>query len=365
LLPLFVCGLFLGIGFEIKYVVLFDWLALSVMLAFVFFTQRSLNIKPVQILSAFLSLLIGFLLPFAIVSIYFWAHGNFAGYIEANYAANRLRTVQLEFSLLSAIKAFYWQFLIERFFWISIPSAIIYLIFARPIPSRERFIVLGFVVSFVCVLLGIAGVFRVSFNNHYFLQLSPSYCFATAFILIRVIFSDISIQHSEIWRRSILLVVLPLLIATTNLFTALKSGIEHAYYRHVRGIARWNDIPGTIADYLKPRLHPKDYIFVVNDFPIIYYLTNARIPTRYAFPPFLIIQKDLPNITGIVPVKELQLILQMKPAYIVMRNSVATDEKYLGSNRSFFETLRRSLAKDYSLDSRMRGYSIYGLKNSP
>jgi hypothetical protein len=177
-----------------------------------------------------------------------------------------------------------------------------------------------------------------------------------------VFFSDIRLQDSASWRRITLLIAVSLLAATTSLVSAVKSGIEHVYHRHVKKIAYWNDTPAAIASYLKPKLRSGDYIFIVSDFPVVYFLADAKIPTRYAFPPFLIIQEDLPNITGVVPAKELGLILQKKPIYIVTRNSVV-DEKHFPNNQRFFEQLVRSLEKAYFVEANIGSYRLYRLKS--
>ena len=94
----------------------------------------------------------------------------------------------------------------------------------------------------------------------------------------------------------------------------LRTSAHLIYHRHIKGSAAWQDDPTMIAAYLRPRLKEGDYIYVVDGQPIIYFLTNAKIPTRYPFPPFLVLRPDLLNITGVVPVRELDKIVEKTPS---------------------------------------------------
>jgi hypothetical protein len=358
---LILVGFLLGLGFVIKYVVLFDLATVSLLLLYTLKTQARSPQYLRQLLTSFFFLILGFAIPFAATLLYFSIHGSHEEFIYANFVANKLRTIQINFSLVSVLKSFYWQFKIESLFWLAIPITCVIILFPRTLAFRERFIASTFVLSFVCVLLGIASVFRVSFNNHYFLQAAPALCFATAYVCAR--FPNFVMTSHGIYRLRYLVIfsVLTIMILSTNFVIALKAGAEYIYHRHIKLDRYWNDVPASISAYLAPRLDVKDHIFVVSDFPIIYFLAKAKIPTRYAFPAFLVIQQDLPNITGIDPVKELDLILQKKPVYIVQRNNYQ-GSKLLLDNKLFFDRLLYSLAKEYSLETKIGGYSLYRLK---
>jgi hypothetical protein len=68
----------------------------------------------------------------------------------------------------------------------------------------------------------------------------------------------------------------------------IKNASKTLNHRFIRGISNWGDAPQEISHYIKSRIEPKDYIYVVDYQPIIYLLSDSEIPTKYVFPPFLI-----------------------------------------------------------------------------
>ena len=364
-LKLFLIGSLLGIGFEIKYVVLFDFLALFLILVFTFILQVRSNKKYWLILQAILFLLLGFVLPFIIVSLYFWLIGHFDDYIYANFTANKLRTINLGFSFSVPLKAILHQILADKF-WFSVPSVTIYLLIAKTIPTRERWILSSCIVWFFITLLCICTVLRGFLFPHYFLQLSPSLCLVTAYIVISLVFSGTKVEQSEFRKYLILGALLMLLINTKDMYVVLYSNANYVYFRHIKGIRYWGDTPTLIAEYLKPRIKPNDYIYSVNE-PIVYFLADANFPTRYAYPPFLRCC-GMPNITGIDPLEELDIILQKRPVYIIELRTDRASVEYkqeVNDNKLFFEKLNQALHKSYRLENSIDGRDLYRLNPKP
>jgi 4-amino-4-deoxy-L-arabinose transferase-like glycosyltransferase len=362
-LKLFLIGFLLGIGFEIKYVVIFDFLALSLILVITFILQARSNTKYLVILQALSFLLLGFVLPFIIVSLCFWIIGHFDSYIYANFTANKLRTVDLRFSFVAPLKAIFYQIRADNIFWFSMPSVTIYLFVAKTIPTRERWILSSLLVWFFTSLLCICTVLRAPFYPHYFLQLSPSLCLVTAYIIISLVFSGARFEGTEFRQYLILGVLLILLINSTEIFEALSSNAKYVYFRHVKGIRFWSDSPALISEYLKPRIKPNDYIYSVNE-PILYFLADAKIPTRYVFPPFLIQCCGVPNITGINPLKELDLIFQKHPVYIIEKK-IGENPGVYNENKLFFEKLNQTLDKSYHLENSINESDLFRLNTKP
>jgi 4-amino-4-deoxy-L-arabinose transferase-like glycosyltransferase len=364
-LKLFLIGLLLGIAFEIKYVVLFDFWALAAILIFTFFIRSQFRQKYLLILKALLFLGVGFALPFVLVSAGFWLIGHFDDYIYANFTANKLRTVSLGFSANTLISGFIHQIKSNSFFWLSLPSAIAYLFIAKSRPAGEKWLISCFVIWFFAILLGVCTVFRGPLYDHYFLQFAPIFCFISAYLLVRLLFSSAKrFEQLQLKRYAILAAILIGLILTTEAIDVLEANAKYVYFRHVKGIRNWEDTPALIADYLKPRITPNDYIYMVNDAPIVYFLADAKIPTRYAFPPFLLLRKDLPNITGVSPVKELDLILRKRPEYIIKRRNV-NNPNYVSENRIFLDKLSQALSQNYENEASIKEFDLYRLNAKP
>ncbi len=361
---LFRIGLLLGIGFEIKYVVLFDFLALSLILAFTFVLRSRSKKKYWLILRSLFCLSLGFVLPFIIFSVYFWMNGHFNEYIYANFTANKLRTINIKFFFAPPLRAIFHEIRVNGIFWLCIPSVAIFLFIGKNIPARDRWILSSVIVWFISILVCICTVLRGSFYPHYFLQLSPYLCIVTAYIIINLVFSGTRVEQSEFRQYLIMGAILILLINTTDVFGSLNSTAKYVYFRHVKGMRDWGDTPRVIAEYLKPRIRPDEYIYLVNDLPIVYFLVDAKIPSRYAFHPFLLIEKDLPNITGVAPLEELDLILQKQPVYIIKRKTY-TDDYYVKENIRFLNRLNHALDKSYRIEASIEEIDLFRLSSRP
>ncbi|MBF2026742.1 MAG: glycosyltransferase family 39 protein [Oscillatoriales cyanobacterium C42_A2020_001] len=360
-LKLLLIGFLLGIGFEIKYVVLFDFLALFLILIAVFILRIESSTKYRSILQASSLISLGFVLPFIIVSLYFWLIGHFDDYVYANFTANKLRTVGLEFSITPLVQAIAYQVQTNKFFWLSIPSAAIYLFIAKPKSLREKWVISGFIVWFFVIILGICAVFRGYLYIHYFLQLSPALCFITAYVLIRLIFFNLGREaQSEFRQYLILAALLIILLDNAGIFGTFKTNVRYAYFTHIKGIKHWQDTPALIAEYLKPNVKPNDYIYVVDNAPIVYFLVDAKIPTRYAFPPFLLIRPDLPNITGVNSLEELERILQKQPTYIIKPRTFQ-DLAQVDDNKNFINRLNQALEQSYRRETSIQEFDLYRL----
>ena len=362
-LELLLAGFILGIGFEIKYVVSFDFLALSMILILTYIKQFRSSTKYWLILKNISFLSLGSVLPFVIVSLYFWLIGYFDDYMYANFTANKLRTLDVGFSFMAPLKAIARQIYFGMFFWLSMPSLAVYLFIAKTIPTRERWILSSFIIWFLITLLCICTVFRGTFYPHYFLQLSPSLCLVTAYIIISLIFPFTRNERYKIRQYLIFGVFLILLINTQGTFGALKYNATYIYFRHAKGIRHWGDTHALVAEYLKSRIKSSDYIYTVYQ-PIVYFLTDAKIPTRYAFPAFLVRGSDMPDITGIDPLEELDLILQKYPIYILM-GKIDKASDYYNNNKLFFEKLNQALNENYHLENSIGRCDLYRLNFIP
>ena len=91
-LRLFLIGLAMGIGFQIKQVVMFDFIAILMIVGLHMYhylnSRRSLFAK---LCKCYILLEFGFFVPFVTVCLYFLVNGNFADYVYANFTANLAR----------------------------------------------------------------------------------------------------------------------------------------------------------------------------------------------------------------------------------------------------------------------------------
>jgi 4-amino-4-deoxy-L-arabinose transferase-like glycosyltransferase len=355
-------GLVLGCGFELKYNVLFDVAALGAISGLRYWKQPASGRKSSTLIRDLVSLGTGFSLPFLGVTLLFVLTHRFEDYCYANFTANRIRTVDHAYSplvLLRGIAGLNPRILL---FWVSLPCSLLYLLFVKEKGSRERWIMTAMLVWSTTVVLGVAFTFRVVIYQHYFLQVLPAISLLSAALLARLFFRNVVRSETAMPRkRWISLVALMLAAAYPQALGQLLLGAKHVYFGCVKGQKHWADWDAQAADYIGARIRPEDYIYVVDNQPVLYFLTRARIPTRYAFPPFLVTRKDLPNITGIDPLQELDRIMKTHPVYVV-KNIVEADPNYTLEDSVFFEVLNRHLAQDYFLEKTLTNVNLYRLK---
>ncbi|MDB5416512.1 MAG: hypothetical protein JWR10_4847 [Rubritepida sp.] len=84
-----------------------------------------------------------------------------------------------------------------------------------------------------------------------------------------------------------------------------------------RGFAMGSpDTPRRMAALMNDELRPGDTIFVPNYQPVVYFLTNAALPTRFPFPVHL--TGNFANLAGVDTDAEVARILASRPRFIVL-----------------------------------------------
>jgi 4-amino-4-deoxy-L-arabinose transferase-like glycosyltransferase len=342
----FFVGLLLGLGFQVKYVALFDCVALAGIFLLSWLLQNRLKDGYWSIASAVSITILGFIVPTMVVVLYFLWVGHFGDYAYANFTANKLRTVSVGFSLGPPLRAIARQTLYNPVFWVSVPVVLLHLRSVRDTSFKDKRLVMSWLIWFFVVLFSIVFTLRGFLYNHYFLHLAPANSLLTAYIIIHFLFASGGKSWPSSLKISAILGLILTVLITTQAVNQLFLSAQHIYFRHFKGEQYWKDTQAETAAYLMDRIKPEDYIYTVNGFPIVYFLTNAKIPTRYAFPPFLVSRPDLPNITGVDALQELDRIFEKKPTYILVRQ----DEQEFDRNKPFFDKLNQVLATDYRLD---------------
>ncbi|MEB3338141.1 MAG: glycosyltransferase family 39 protein [Leptolyngbyaceae bacterium] len=354
-------GLVLGIGFEIKQVVLFDLITVGLILAGSVLAQPQFRQKYLSLTIAFLALMIGFILPFLAISLYFFWVGNFHEYFYANFTANKLRTVDNQFSTSIFSEVFNKLFDSRLMFTLCVLllSSLIYLLIDRSINQKERWMVFSLLVWFTIILIGFFLVFRHIYP-HYLLQLNPPLALASAYMVTRLGVLSWNQEGMRLRRRYFLLLLAVLLIVNRRAIAhPFSSGLKQVFYQHIKGIKYWQDNPGLVAEHLRNRMDENNYIYVVDDQPIIYFLAGAKTPSKYVFPSFLLPSPDLPNITGVKPLQELENIFRKNPVYIIKRHK--RDKKIL-ENPLFYRKLHQHLDRHYVLERTIGEVNLFRLK---
>lgn len=102
------------------------------------------------------------------------------------------------------------------------------------------------------------------------------------------------------------------------------------------------DTPRRMAALMNEELQPGDTIFVPNYQPVVYFLTQARLPTRFPFPVHL--TGGFANLAGVDTNAEVARILASKPRFIVLDRT-----EWFAMRPSAMSMLTEALEEGYEL----------------
>ncbi len=252
----FVGGLLMGIGFMIKYLVLFD---IAAFLLFFFIVE----IKD-QKYTSFLTILwkyilagIAFSLPFALVNLYFWLGDNFQNFyfityeLPANYGGS------------PSLKRYFIMLLDLIAKFLPISFIVFYIAFSRnKILKTNHKWFFAFWIVFVLFAIYIPG----KEFSHYTIQLMlPLSLLAGIFFHPKFKTDRIT---KIIYSKKIGLALLVFILITIQIVSFKNEVIAPDYPREVAG-------------YLEDKLEKDDAIFVSNYKQIVYYLLDVDCPTKF------------------------------------------------------------------------------------
>jgi len=113
--------------------------------------------------------------------------------------------------------------------------------------------------------------------------------------------------------------------------------------RIARGFALGSpDTPRRIAALMNEELRPGETIFVPNYQPVVYFLTEAALPTRFPFPVHL--TGSFANLAGVDTDAEVRRILETRPRFVVLDRS-----EWFAMRASAMAMLTEALEEYYEL----------------
>lgn len=297
---IFLAGVLLGLGFMIKYVVLFDALALGL---FFLYRQLTDQKKLRYWFSGCALMAIGFIIPFLYVWMYYRQLGmedTFLFYsfeLSGRYIINPPWYEYVRYvmdGLLRFLPVTVW-FIFCSWHWRTTGLGL-------PLLSW----LWGSLVIIIILLPG-------KLFAHYFIQfMLPLSLLAGSFFDTRR-----ALGPALAWMRkpSIGYPLLAVLIIVNIAFQ------KSDYFDKV-------DYPAEAAAYLNTHLHPADILYTANAPQIIYLLTGTSSPTPFVHPS-LIWDKDNSKALGIERNEEWNKILEQKPRYIIIKDNLRPDNPML------------------------------------
>lgn len=392
-LKLLLVGLSLGIGLLIKQLVIFDLIAMLLILGksliFNKVNNSSLTERFIQLMRSYSLFLFGAILPFLVTVLSYLISGHFNDFIYANFTANVLRS-NLGFALNRFLKAIVVQTAQYFVLWSGLILTLLYVSFFKKINREDKDKLISGLIWFGFAFLGVC--YTKDFWSHYFLQILPALCFLTSFIINQLVDTRLPRKARNI---ALIPIVIGLILSSYFVIRSLIKSGEIIYFRFVKGINNWGDPTAVVADYVRKRL-ANNYIYVVDDQPIIYFLAQAKVPTKYVFPGHLL-GEDFAKVAGINSLQELNSIIKKKPVYILKRSKNVSDgrqavytglDQYLKSlieghiamktskptpeitnqnkltlTDNFYADLNKYLKEKYTLETVVEGIELYKLKN--
>jgi 4-amino-4-deoxy-L-arabinose transferase-like glycosyltransferase len=288
-------GFLLGIGFILKYVVLFD---LAAWLFYYFVTallKKEWKTTRKVFVNCALSCL-GFLTPFAIVALYYYRVGHLKEFWFYTFGVTSRFPVERTFlQTLIYVGDFHLRFLPVLFFFY-------YALIKVKNDSRGPVIANGLIITW-CLMVLLAVIIPGKPFGHYFIQMMlPVSIVAGRF------FREKLVQPK--WMNK--LISYP---AGTIILAVIISGNvlmqKHDYFDKP-------DVPKQVAEYLKPKLKAEDRIYTGNYQQVLYYLLEKDCPVKYVHRTLMcnpehrnMLQIDLPA--------EMNALMAMNFRYILMQ----------------------------------------------
>ena len=334
----FAIGLSLGIAFMLKYVAVFDMLA--VFLAVIALPGRTRpglsRLWDVVRLGVVFSL--GALAPFVAAVLLYAAHGALGVFLQASLLSN-LRRVAIPVSGHSFLGNFHGQMVLYPTLYAALLWVVLRALMGRGQGRIEMLVLLFWVVtSSVGVAAG--GLYF----SHYFLQILPVLCIAAGLLVGQV----------ASWWRPAPKAVLLVLVAAGLIPPVHEAAIDIGRMvpitlRAPVGFGPLRDTPAEVARDIRPELAkaPGQTIYVFDGEPVLYSLLHARLPTKYVFPSFLL-TRLLSYTVNIDPVAELDRIMAQQPLFVI-RRSISQYTSPQVRNAAVYAKMAADLAADYSV----------------
>jgi len=339
---LILSGLLVGIAFQIKYLVAFDLIALAAAIVLLqWYHKKSKAILSVAKIGALM--VAGFIIPTIVVVLYFYYHGHLQDLLNATLSANVQHQAHGDFSIVKTAGKFYLQCRDQILLWGSVVLVCWWLVWGK-LDGDKKMIAL-FLLGWLILTVTSASLTR-KFYPHYFLQALPPLC------LFFFITFDQLLQAVQRQTKRIVYSLLVLFIGIVTVLPVLEDTLLTVYFRKIAGNPYWGDSSAEIADYIKNDLTGDDYIFVAGGQPIIYYLSKAKIPTRFPYPPFFL-DDHFRFVSGIDQDEEIKSILTKKPRFIITRKL---------DDNVFYQSLEPYLLQNYTEVNEVDGKSIFLLK---
>lgn len=357
----FFIGLFLGLGFLIKYVVLFDLISLLLILTLFILFKNQIKNNFVVLFRLFLFIFLGFILPQITVIAAYTMTGKLNFFINDTL---------FTFKYASCIPFSFNERLNNLFTFLSSYNLLFYslvlFIFTKAFLQKNQSNLIYTAIWFLIILLELI-FFLTHYFDHYCMQILPSLCLLSSYLIT----NGFLLVKNNLFKilLSIFFIISLLLIykQTFNYIDFYLSAKEKAQleFKFVKGRITpiYNDTVSLAADYIKKNIGTGKYIFVLSEDYILYDMTNCKHTSKHIMPYQLL---DNHSSSIINQQKEIKKIMQDKPEYIILPIYNDKDSNYYNlfvSNILIYEQILKYISNFYFYDIKFGYNALYRLRH--
>jgi 4-amino-4-deoxy-L-arabinose transferase-like glycosyltransferase len=320
-------GLSFGVAVQIKYVVAIE--SALFVTYFLLAHYRSVRYAPAIIVM----LVVGGALPSIAAISYLWMRDALELYLASNFGTyGRYLGIRSSQDIWTGLKHGLQDWV--KWSWVTVAA----ITFLRIKTRREPKVASALPFLFLWLLVGFAEAsLTLRFFKHYYLVTMPPLCLLLAHASTRF---NIATGNRA---------TLALAVAVAIGFPVVRT-IQKSYIPWISEYGMRGDVDMNVARYIKGQISPQDYIYVVNRGPTIYFLTHARLPSRYVFPSF-ILDESTSRLGNVDSPGEVERIFSKTPRAVVMTDG---DEENARVN-----DIQSRLQRDYMAAARIEDTVVY------
>lgn len=298
-------GIIMGIGFIVKYLILFDFGAFLLFFFLVEMTKKE-NLRDVRIWLRYVLSGLAFLVPFALVNLYFWVGDHFNDFYFVTYV------LPGQYGSSPSLTRYFIMLLDFTAKFIPISYLIFYVIFNKNKPwekEHKLFFILWIISVFFAIYIPGKEF------SHYTIQLMlPLSLIAGLFFHPNFKSDKISVQifsKKYGWYAF-----------GAIMFIIQITGYQNEFLKP--------DVEEEVATYISGKIKKNDVVFVSNYQQIIYYLLDVDAPTKFIHSNLLF--TDNQKAFGINGNEEIKRIIDTKPRFVLVQNKNQVVEEMIKDN---------------------------------
>jgi hypothetical protein len=278
-------------------------------------------------------LVVGGALPSIAAISYLWMRDALELYLASNFGTyGRYLGIRSSQDIWTGLKHGLEDWI--KWSWVTVAA----ITFLRIKTRREPKVASALPFLFLWLLAGFAEAsLTLRFFKHYYLVTMPPLCLLLAHASTRF---NIATGNRA---------TLALAVAVAIGFPVVRT-IQKSYIPWISEYGMRGDVDMNVARYIKGQISPQDYIYVVNRGPTIYFLTHARLPSRYVFAAFILDESNS-RIGNVDSPGEVERIFSKTPRAVVLKDG---DEE-----NTRVRDIEERLQRDYVAATRIADTVVY------